>query len=189
MACKSTAQRVRVVALFVQSAARMKRALIAVIAMSCTRQMDTGTDATPGGQDAHHGDGTIAMIDAPAGSSDAAAACKPANALYGDGHHNPGQDCMNSCHFHGFAFAGTLMQADGHTPAAGATVSIVDNNGAKQDVVAGANGNFYTFFPVAFPIRVTASLCPSVQVMTDHVTKAGCNASDCHGGSQGLAHL
>ena len=172
----------------------MKRALLAVIAMSsamsCTRQMDTGTDAAPGGHDAHHGDGPSSMIDAPVGGgSDAAPMCKPANALHSDGHHNPGQDCMNSCHFHGFAFAGTLMQADGHTPAVGATVSIVDNNGGTQDVVVGTNGNFYTFFPVAFPIRVTASLCPSVQVMTDHVTKAGCNASDCHGGSQGLAHL
>ena len=183
----------RVVAPIVQRAGAMKRALIAVIAMSCTRQMDTGpgtADAPPGSHDAHHGDGPIGTIDAPVnGQPDAAPMCKPNNAIHSDGHHNPGQDCMNFCHFHGFAVAGTLMMADGHTPAAGATVTIVDNNTASQDMVVGTNGNFYTFLPVAFPIRVTSSNCPSVQVMTDHVTKGGCNASDCHGGSQGLAHL
>jgi len=174
----------------VHSGARMKRALIAVIAMSCTRQMDTGTDAPPGGHpDGHTGDGPAMMIDAPVTGTDAAAPCKPPSTLYGDGHHNPGQDCMNNCHFHGFAFAGTLMQADGHTPATGATVTVVDANNNSQDIVVGTNGNFYTFFPVAFPIRVQASLCPSVQAMVSHPTKGGCNASDCHGGSQGLAHL
>ena len=178
-------------AFFVHGAGAMKWALIAVITMSCTRQMDTGTDASPGGggHDGHASDGPVAMIDAPATGGDAAPMCKPANSLHSDGHHNPGQDCMNSCHFHGFAVAGTLMQADGHTPAVGATVTIVDNNYAAQDLVVGTNGNFYTFFPVAYPIRVTASLCPSVQVMTDHAMKGGCNASDCHGGSQGMAHL
>lgn len=168
----------------------MKRALIAVIAMSCTRQMDTGTDAASGRHDANHGDGPAAMIDAPVtGGGDAAPMCKPANTLHSDGHHNPGQDCMNSCHFHGFAVAGTLMAADGHTPAVGATITVVDSNNASQDIVVGTNGNFYTFFPVAFPIRVTASLCPSVEVMTATAAKGGCNATDCHGGSQGLAHL
>ncbi len=159
--------------------------------MSCTRQMDTGTDAAPGGHDAQHAtDGTHSTSDAPNNTgADAAPMCKPANSVHTDGHHNPGQDCMNSCHFHGFSVAGTLMQADGHTPAVGATVTIVDNNGATQDMVVGTNGNFYTFLPPAFPIRVTSSECPSVQVMTDTVAKGGCNASDCHGGSQGLAHL
>lgn len=175
-----------------QSGARMKRALLAVIAMSCTTTMDTGgTDAAPGGHhDAAGSGGSGAMIDAPvSGGADAPAACKPASTLFGDGHHNPGQDCMNNCHFHGFAVAGTLMQADGHTPAVGATVTVVDANNASQDIVVGSNGNFYTFFPVAYPIHVQASMCPSVQTMVSHPTKGGCNASDCHGGSQGLAHL
>jgi len=173
----------------------MKWALIAVIAMSCTRQMDTGTgtDAAPGGgHDARTGggDGPAGTIDAPVtGGADAAPMCKPASSLHSDGHHNPGLDCMNSCHFHGFAVAGTLMQTDGHTPAVGATVTIIDANNASQDMVVGTNGNFYTFFPVAYPIRVSSSLCPSVQQMTDHPAKGGCNASDCHGGSQGMAHL
>lgn len=170
--------------------ARMKRALLAVIAMSCMRTMDTGTDAPPGGHpDGHAGDGAVAMIDAPVSGTDAAPPCKSASTLHGDGHHNAGQDCMNSCHFHGFAFAGTLMQADGHTPAVGATVTVVDANNNAQDIVVGNNGNFYTFLPVAFPIRMQASLCPSVQVMSSTAAKGGCNASDCHGGSQGLAHL
>ena len=150
----------------------------------------TGTDAAPGGHDAHPADGTRPTGDGPVtGGPDAPPMCKPANSLHSDGHHNPGQDCMNSCHFHGFAVAGTLMQAEGHTPAAGATVTIVDNNGASQDMVVGTNGNFYTFLPPAFPVRVTSSMCPSVQLMSDHATKGGCNASDCHGGSQGIAHL
>jgi hypothetical protein len=179
------------VAFFVHSRARMKRALLAVIAMSCSSTMDTGpgTDASPHPDGHGQGDGAI-VIDAPLGGSpDAALPCKQSSALHTDGHHNPGQDCMGLCHFHGFAFAGTLMQADGHTPAVGATVTVVDANNASQDIVVGDNGNFYTFFPVAFPVRVTASLCPSVQVMTATAAKGGCNASDCHGGSQGLAHL
>lgn len=170
----------------------MKRALLAVILMSCTRQMDTGTgtDAAPGGHDGHPSDGTHSTSDASmTGGTDAAAMCKPLNTIFSDGHHNPGQDCMNSCHFHGFSVAGTLMKADGHTPAAGATVTIVDNNGNSQDMVVGTNGNFYTFLPPAFPIRVMSSECPAVQVMTNKATKGGCNATDCHGGSQGLAHL
>lgn len=176
-------------AFFVHGRARMKRALLAMIAMSCTRTMDTGTtgtDASPV-NDAHH-DGAVA-VDAPATSPDAAIPCKQASGLHGDGHHNPGQDCMGFCHFHGFAVAGTLMEADGHTPAVGATVTVVDANNNAQDIVVGTNGNFYTFFPVAFPARVTTSLCPSVQVMMSDASKGGCNASDCHGGSQGLAHL
>jgi len=174
-----------------QSGARMKRALWAVIAVSCTSSTNTGTgtDASTGHQDAA-GSGGSAMIDAPvSGGADAALPCKASSALHGDGHHNPGMDCMGGCHFHGFAFAGTLMQADGVTPAVGATVTVVDANNNSQDVVVGDNGNFYTFFPVAFPIRVQASLCPSTQVMTTHPTKGGCNATDCHGGTQGLAHL
>jgi hypothetical protein len=178
------------VAFFVHSRARMKRALLAVIAMSCTRTMDTGpgTDAPTAHPDAH-GDSAI-VVDAPATTTpDAAIPCKQASALHGDGHHNPGQDCMGFCHFHGFAFAGTLMQADGHTPAVGATVTVIDADNATQDIVVGTNGNFYTYIPVAFPVRVTASLCPSVEVMSATAMKGGCNAADCHGGSQGIAHL
>ena len=180
-------------AFFVQCRARMKRVLMAVIVMSCTRPMDTGGPDAASSGGGHHdaaGSGSMMMIDAPvSGGPDAAPACKPMSTLFSDGHHNPGQDCMNSCHFHGFAVAGTLMKADGHTPATGATVTIVDSNNASQDVIVGLNGNFYTFLPVAFPIRVQASMCPSVQVMTATVSKGGCNATDCHGGAQGLAHL
>src|SRR5690349_1038627 len=115
----------------------MKRALLVVIAMSCTRTMDTGptADATPAHGDGAHGDGAV-VIDAPVSGVDAALPCKQASTLHTDGHHNPGQDCMGLCHFHGFAFAGTLMQADGHTPAVGATVTVVDANNNSQDLVA-----------------------------------------------------
>ena len=167
---------------------------IAVISMSCARAPHgpISSDAPADDPDARDRDAS-ADLDAPLSdaqpSTDAAVACKPANILHGDGHHNPGQDCMGSCHFHGFSLAGTLMQADGVTPASDATVTVVDANGFSQDIIAGTNGNFFSFLPVTYPVRIHASLCPSVQIMMTQATAGGCNASSCHGGAQGLAHL
>jgi hypothetical protein len=117
--------------------------------------------------------------------------CKAANAIHGDGKHNPGMDCMSSCHVHGFSVAGTLYLADGTTPATNATVTIVDANHGSQDLIVGNNGNFFSYFPVAYPITVTSSLCPSIQAMVSQPTAGGCNATGCHepGGVQGTAHL
>lgn len=177
--------------------------LIAVTAMSCARAPHppaavdaaggggggggTGFDASPGGDL----DAPAAAIDAPAAATDAtAAACKQPNILHGDGHHNPGQDCMGSCHDHGFSLAGTLYLADGVTPASNATVTVVDKNGFSQDIIASTNGNFFSFIPVTFPVTITASMCPSTQVMVTPATTGGCNAAACHGGApQGPAHL
>jgi hypothetical protein len=132
-------------------------------------------------------DGANVTADAPPSLM----ACKPANAFHGDGKHNPGMDCTSTCHFHGFSVAGTLYLADGTTPASDATVTIVDANHGTQDVIAGNNGNFFSYIPVAYPITVTASLCPSIQVMVTQPTVGGCNSSGCHepGGIQGTAHL
>jgi hypothetical protein len=117
--------------------------------------------------------------------------CKAANVIHGDGHHNSGMDCMSSCHFHGFSVAGSLYLADGTTPAKDATVTIVDANHGSQDLIVGTNGNFFSYFPVAYPITVTSSLCPSIQTMVSQPTAGGCNATGCHepGGVQGTAHL
>jgi hypothetical protein len=143
-------------------------------------------DSAPGGGDAP------AAVDATVTAPDAAAIpCKPASILHGDGHHHPGEDCLGGCHFHGFSVAGTLYQADGTTPASGATVTVVDANHWTQDLVVSTNGNFYTFLPVTFPVTVTASLCPNAQAMISHPAAGACNASGCHAptSAQGVAHL
>jgi hypothetical protein len=181
--------------------ARAVRAIaIAVISVSCS-----SGDLSPVGVDAHvhHPDsksvedGAVLADGAPAPDapavtgSDAAIACKPANILHGDGKHNPGMDCMDSCHAHGFTVAGTLYLADGITPATDATVTVTDASGAAQDIVVSTNGNFFSFLPVQYPISVRASLCPSTQQMVGHAAAGGCNAVGCHdsGGVQGPAHL
>lgn len=150
----------------------------------------SGADAPAGPRDGRMPASDSMAIDAPI-TADAAAACKPANIIHGDGHHNPGQDCMNSCHFHGFSVAGTLYLADGTTPAVNATVTVVDANHNSQDLIVGNNGNFFSYLPVAFPITVTASLCPSTKMMVAQPAAGGCNATGCHeaGGAQGGAHL
>jgi len=133
----------------------------AVISMSCgapaPKPYGHQPDAQAPSGDAHAipDDGAhVVPPDAPPNMM----ACKPANVIHGDGHHNPGMDCMSSCHFHGFSVAGTLYLADGTTPANNATVTIVDANHGSQDLIAGTNGNFFSYFPVAYPITVT---CPA----------------------------
>jgi hypothetical protein len=102
----------------------------------------------------------------------------------GDGHHNAGQDCMNACHNHGFTLAGTLF--NGSAGASGGTITVTDNAGSSFDLVSQANGNFYTTQPVAFPVTVFASRCPSIHNMpgtvsaTAGTSAAGCNQSGCH---------
>lgn len=165
----------------------------AVISMSCgapaPKPLEEHPDARATSDDAHvTPDGAnVIMPDAPPNMM----ACKPANVLHGDGKHNPGMDCMGTCHAHGFSVAGTLYLADGTTPASDATVTIVDANHGTQDVIVSSNGNFFSYFPVAYPITVTASMCPSIQMMVTQATAGGCNASGCHepGGTQGTAHL
>jgi hypothetical protein len=173
----------------------MRRVLpIAVISMSCSRaEVFHHPDGSSGGDDAPLAiDAAMidaALIDAP--TVDGGLPCKPPNIIHGDGKHNPGMDCMDSCHDHGFAIAGTLYLADGTTPANNATVTVVDHNNVSQDIIVGNNGNFWSFLPPAYPVVVTASMCPSTQVMVTHPTAGACNAVGCHepGGVQGVAHL
>lgn len=112
------------------------------------------------------------------------------------GHHNPGQDCMNSCHNHGFTLAGTMYSSSsGGTAVAGATVTVKDSHGNTFNMVTMSNGNFYTSNPVSFPVTVTASECdlsPTPQQMTAALqsTDSGCNKGGCHvTGAQGRIHL
>jgi hypothetical protein len=124
----------------------------------------------------------LTWIDAPPGSG-TMLPCEdnvsPAPQL---GQHNTGQDCLMSCHAHGFTLAGTLYtNATGNSPFAGATISITDNNGQMLDIVVNSNGNFYTKQPIAFPVLVRASSCPSAVKMTLASADGHCNV--CHRGN------
>jgi len=145
------------------------------------------------------GGSNAADVDAPSGGSgnvDAAGpTCRPkSTTTLSDGHHNPGQDCMGSCHNHGFTAAGTLFTAaSSSTPVTAATITVVDAAGHSVDLVTQQNGNFYTSVALTYPITVYASSCPTLVSMTSTInstTKAGCNqGGTCHGGTEGKIHL
>ncbi len=172
-----------------------------LVICACTGDI-TGGGGTPpnnpGGPDASTGSGSGSgsgsnQMDAGVTLDAPAFACRNKVTTYGSGHHNAGQNCMSSCHDHGFSLAGTLYSAvNGTTPQAGATITAIDANGATIDLVAQQNGNFYTTQAVAFPVSVTASECPTIAPMTSKVTSAdgGCNKSGCHvAGAVGVIHL
>jgi hypothetical protein len=122
--------------------------------------------------------------------------CKNKVTSVGSGHHNAGQDCMNSCHFHGFTLAGTLYSAaSGGSAISGASITVKDASGQTFDIVSQADGNFYTSNPVQFPVTVYASECQIQQAgvpMTATISSggAGCNQGGCHTTSaQGRIHL
>jgi hypothetical protein len=110
-----------------------------------------------------------------------------------NGHHNPGQNCLNGCHNHGFTLAGTLYTtAAGGTPVKGGSITVVDKNGQTFDMVSQLNGNYYTTKPLTFPVTVTASLCPDSKPMSATIPSGsgGCNKSGCHtAGAQGRVHV
>ena len=144
---------------------------------------DAGNGSNSGGQDAGNTgqDAGMQMPDAMQGPP-----CKNKVTSYGSGHHNAGQNCMSSCHFHGFTLAGTLYSAQsGGSAVAGASITVKDSTGATFDIVTQANGNFYTSQTVHFPVTVYASECQISQmseVMTDPITsgQGGCATSGCH---------
>jgi hypothetical protein len=131
--------------------------------------------------------------DAPAGSgSDSGTSgfqCRNPQAAPGSGNHNAGQDCMGSCHNHGFTLAGTLF--NNGVAVVGASITVADANGATFDMVTMRNGNFYTSKTIAFPVHVVASSCPNVAMMSGPIAQGqGCNKSGCHvAGAQGQIHL
>jgi len=131
----------------------------------------------------------------PDGGNTSGFQCKNKVTSYGSGHHNAGQDCMQ-CHGD-FGLAGTLYTtATGSTAIAGATITVKDASGQMFDMVTQANGNFYTFNSVAFPVQVWASECQisqTAQMMVSQVQSSsggGCNMSGCHRTTgQGHIHL
>lgn len=165
--------------------------LAAVLLSGCV-----GHISEPGGNqggttpDAAGGGGNT---DAGVGTDAAGVACRNLVNNVGSGTHHPGEDCQGACHNHGFTFGGTLFAAaNSTTPLVGATITVVDAAGKTLDVVSQRNGNFYTSQAIAFPVTVTASLCPSVAPMVTKVTATldGCNKGGCHvAGATGVIHL
>jgi hypothetical protein len=134
-----------------------------------------------------------ASIDAGSASGSGSNGCVNAvTANLGSGHHNPGANCMQGCHNHGFTIAGTLYTGtNGSTALAGATVTVTDANGQQLHIVSQLNGNFYTSSPVAYPLTVNASSCPNISNMTAQVASGGgaCNQAGCHSRVSGVIHL
>jgi hypothetical protein len=147
---------------------------------------DAASSNNGSGSGSNGGGGGGVLPDAASGTDAPANGCINAVAanLIGDGHHNPGQDCMNGCHDHGFTVAGTLFSSvSGGTAVKGATVRMLDANSQTVDVVTQLNGNFYTSQAVALPLTVLATSCPNIQHMSAQVTGAsplGCNKTGCH---------
>jgi len=100
----------------------------------------------------------------------------------------PGADCL-MCHHQGggaspYTFAGTLYDASGAKPVAGATIYLQDSIGNVATTITRPNGNFYTAEGfVMYPAKAFVSLCPNVIEMigaVDEITGANCNTSGCH---------
>lgn len=114
--------------------------------------------------------------------------CVPEVAPNGDGHHNPGQACLNAaCHRAGgdgptFTVAGTLYDlARGGTPVAGGSIVVVDGNGQRIELASAANGNFWTSAQLATPLLLKASQCPLDNPMISLSQDGDCNRGGCHG--------
>lgn len=100
----------------------------------------------------------------------------------------PGADCL-MCHHQGgaaspYTFAGTLYDAAGQKPVAGATIYLQDSAGNVATTITRPNGNFFTADGfVMYPAKAFVSLCPNVIEMVgavDEITGANCNTSGCH---------
>jgi len=142
-------------------------------------QHDGANNTHQDGNNTTHQDGGTTQTDGGTSSF----ACRPATSANGNGHHNAGADCWQC---HSFTVAGTLYSsASGGSAVAGATITVVDANNQTLDLVTGTNGNFYTNSSVAFPIKLYASSCPTVNMMVSQMTSTnnnngGCNQSSCH---------
>jgi len=147
-------------------------------------------------------DANLNPIDAPAGNGciDRSATPGVPHQHLAGGTSNQGMACINTaCHdpqalgqnAPGFQFAGTLYQADGVTPNAGASIKIIAADGVtSKSTVTDTDGNFYIAqgsLPGAFPAKAAATACPSLTNMTDQLTQTstpakGGNCNGCHNG-------
>jgi hypothetical protein len=121
----------------------------------------------------------------PPACADPAVAPDPGDCLGGA---HPGDDCL-MCHRQGgaaapYTFAGTLYDATGTMPVAGATIYVQDAAGNVATTITRANGNFFTAEGfVQYPAKAFVTRCPDVLAMlgaVDEITGANCNTSGCH---------
>lgn len=137
--------------------------------------------------DGPDGGGAPAPDPAGGGGPDggAAQACDQPVATGESGNHNPGQACL-ACHDGGgdaprFQVGGTVYSAlNGGAPVVGATIRMVDGNGAEHVAISALNGNFWLTEAVALPLQVQASSCPSTLEMISPSSVGNCNAAGCH---------
>ena len=165
--------------------------VIALLALaSCTGEVPTGggTMDAAAAIDANIDAPKLMWVDAAPGTGNGVP-CRNAATPPGDGHHNTGRSCFQACHNHGFTLAGTLYtNATGNTGFSGANITLTDNNNQTINIVTQANGNFWTMQPIAFPVLVVASACPSAVRMT--LASANGNCNSCHvGGTNDQMHL
>lgn len=149
--------------------------LLCLLLSACSGNLmekDPGTAAGGGG----------GGVDAAAGPT-----CDDPVSVTDNGHHNPGQACMQ-CHKAGgsgpqFTLGGTLFDGlNSSTGVDGATLRIVDANGTEVALHSALNGNFYTTQSLTFPLTVSGSSCPNTQKMFSAVNENGadCNSAGCH---------
>jgi hypothetical protein len=152
-----------------------------------------------GGSESVSGDPDLAQPQDPAadmGGGGADLDCVPKSAALGDGHHNPGLNCM-TCHDGNTAgapkyfVAGTLYDSvAGTNPVAGATIQITQG-AMKVNLQSQENGNFFTETPVTFPFQTRATGSPTRTPMISAVTATGgsCNQAACHDTAINRIHL
>jgi hypothetical protein len=123
----------------------------------------------------------------PDGGGPVAVACDDPVVTNEDGNHNAGQACLD-CHDGGgdaptFRVGGTVFSGlGGGAPVVGATVRMIDANGAEHVAISARNGNFWLTEAVALPLQVQASSCPSTLEMVAPTGIGNCNAGGCHDG-------
>jgi len=123
--------------------------------------------------------------DSPDGGTVVPTACDQPVATNESGNHNAGEACLD-CHGGGgdaptFRVGGTVYSAlGGGSPVVGATVRMIDANGAEHIAISARNGNFWLSEQVALPLQVKASSCPSTLAMVSAAAVGDCNAGGCH---------
>ena len=169
--------------------------LAATLMLSTSLACDPGVyedGADAGGQSAPD----AALVTGP--DATVQAQCEEKSNMGLDGRHNAGTACQN-CHGTGvggapiFTMGGTLSgTSTGVGAIVGATIIITDANGQEHKIISANNGNFWSKQPLAYPIKVSASLCPDTKPMITEVTEPGdCNSSGCHAlnAPSGRVHL
>ena len=138
--------------------------------------------------------GNLTETDPSAGFDDGgitfAPDCQDPQAFSADGHHRPGEDCLE-CHTQGtgtgappFSIGGTIYtDMNGGQPATlGSPIHLVNANGSDVVVLTAQNGNFWSFDTLAFPVTAYAAQCPTVEPMITPLELAdgSCNRAGCH---------